>query len=88
MMLSGSTDNGACASGNMTLTATDLLQNTSGSTLTDPYAVIATLTQGNTLISQSASSASVAPGTNVTFTFHIQLASCNTFQLLFDVFSN
>jgi hypothetical protein len=30
-MLSGSTDNGACTSGNVTLTATDMLQNTSGS---------------------------------------------------------
>lgn len=88
LMLSGTTDNGTCAEGNRTLTATDVLQNISGSTLTDPYAVIDTLSQGNSLLSQSASSASVAAGTDVTFTFHIQLASCNTFQLIFDVLSN
>jgi type V secretory pathway adhesin AidA len=88
LMLSGSTDNGTCAAGNRTLTATDQLHNTSGSTLTDPYAVIGTLSQGNTLLSQSADSPSVANGATVTFTFHIQLASCATFQLLFDVRSN
>jgi len=87
-MLSGSTDNGACAGGNRTFTATDLLQNTSGSTLTNPYAVISTLSQGNTLISQSASSASLAASSYVTFTFHIRLANCNTFRLFFDVRSN
>jgi hypothetical protein len=46
------------------------------------------LSGGNRLLSQSADSASVAPGANMTFTFHIQLASCNTFQLFFDVGSN
>ncbi|MGD1021116.1 MAG: hypothetical protein ABSA12_17565 [Verrucomicrobiia bacterium] len=40
------------------------------------------------LLSDSASSTSVASNTNVTFTFHIQLASCDTFQLFFDVYSN
>jgi len=88
LVLSGTTDNGACAIGNMTLTATDQIQNVSGSTLTNPYAVISALNGGNTLLSQSADSASVAASGNVTFTFHIQLASCNTFQLLFDVRSN
>ena len=87
-LLSGSTDNGSCANGNMTFTASDLLQNTTGSTMTNPYAVVTTLSQGNTLISQSASSASVAANSGVTFTFHIQLANCNTFQLFFDVRSN
>jgi len=87
-MLSGTTDNGSCADGNLTLTATDALQNTSGSTLTNPYAAILTLTGGNTLISQSASSATVAAGAYVTFTFHIQLATCGTFRLTFDVRSN
>jgi len=86
--LSGSTDNGPCADNNLTLTATDLLQNTSAGTLTNPYAVIASLSGGNTLLSQSASVASVAANGNVTFTFHIQLATCNTFQLSFDVLSN
>jgi nucleoside-specific outer membrane channel protein Tsx len=88
LALSGSTDNGSCADGNLTLTATDLLQNTGGSTLTNPYAVIGTLSGGNSLISQSASSASVVAGATETFTFHIQLASCNRFQLFFDVRSN
>jgi uncharacterized repeat protein (TIGR01451 family) len=88
LVLSGSTDNGTCAAGNRTLTATDLLQNTGGSTLTNPYAVNVTLSQGNTLLSQSTDSAIVAPGATVTFTFHIQLASCSTFQLSFDVRSN
>jgi len=87
-MLSGSTDNGTCAAGNRTLTATDQLQNTSGSTLTSPYAVIGMLNQGDTLLSQSASPASVVAGGSVTFTFHIQLVNCNTFRLLFDVRSN
>jgi hypothetical protein len=87
-MLSGATDNGACASGNLTLTATDTIQNTSGSTVNNPYAEIVSLSNGNTLISQSASVTSVAPSANVTFTFHIQLANCNTFQLLFDVYGN
>jgi hypothetical protein len=67
------------------LTATDLLQNTSTSTLTNPYAEIVTLSQGNTLLSDSASSTSVAPNGQATFTFHIQLASCNTFDLFFEV---
>jgi hypothetical protein len=88
VVLSGSTDNGPCANHNLTLTATDLLQNTSAGTLTNPYAVISTLSQGNTLLSQSADSASVVAGGTVTFTFHIQLATCNTFQLSFDVLSN
>lgn len=86
--LSGSTDNGLCANNNLTLTATDLLQNTSAGTLTNPYAVIDSLSGGNTLLSQSASVASVPANGNVTFTFHIQLATCNTFQLSFDVLSN
>jgi uncharacterized repeat protein (TIGR01451 family) len=88
LVLSGSTDTGTCAAGNRTLTATDLLQNTGESTLTNPYPVNATVSQGNTLLSQSADSAIVAPGATVTFTFHIGLASCNTFQLSFDVRSN
>jgi hypothetical protein len=88
MVLNGSTDNGACADGNLTLTATDQLQNTTGSTLTNPYAVISSLSGGNSLLSQSADSASVAPNAYVTFTFHIQLASCSPFQLYFDVRSN
>ena len=88
LILSGSTDNGTCAAGNRTLTATDQLQNTSGSTINNPYAEIATLSNGNTLLSQSASVASVAAGANVTFTFHVQLANCNTFQLYFDVYGN
>ena len=87
-LLSGSTDNGPCADGNMKLTATDLLQNTSTSTLMYPYAVISSLSGGNALLTQAASSTSVAAGDSVTFTFHIQLASCNTFQLFFDVRSN
>ena len=88
LMLSGSTDNGTCAAGNRTLTATDVLQNVNGSTLTNPYAVVGTLSGGNTLLAQSSDSASIAPGADLTLTFHIQLASCNTFQLLFDVRSN
>jgi hypothetical protein len=40
IMLSGSTYIGLCAAGNMTLTATDQLKNTGGSTLTNPYAVV------------------------------------------------
>jgi hypothetical protein len=88
LVLSGTTDQGPCADGNMKLTATDQLQNTSGSTLTNPYAVISTLSEGNTLLTQAASSMSVAAGADVTFTFHIQLASCDTFQLFFDVRSN
>jgi hypothetical protein len=87
-MLSGATDNGSCASGNRTLTATDTIENTSGSTIDNPYAEIATLSNGNTLLSQSANVSSVASGSNVTFTFHIQLANCNTFQLFFDVQGN
>jgi hypothetical protein len=86
--LSGSTDNGSCAGGNRTLTATDLLQDTGGTTLTNPYAANVTLSGGNTLNSQSASVSSVMSGGNVTFTFHIQLATCNTFSLSFDVRSN
>ena len=88
LMLSGTTDNGTCASGNRTLTTTDTIENTSGSTIDNPYAEIATLSQSNTLISQSANVTSVAPAGNVTFTFHIQLANCATFQLLFDVYGN
>ena len=88
LMLSGSDDNGTCANGNLAFTASDLVQNTSASTLTYPYAVIGTLSGGNTLLSQSASSTSVAAQAMVTFTFHIQLASCNTFQLYFDVRGN
>ena len=87
LVFSGSTDNPPCAPGG-TLTATDLLTNTSSSTLTNPYAEIDSLTGGNTLLWQEASSNSVAPGGSVTFTFHIQLASCNTFQLFFDVYAN
>jgi hypothetical protein len=87
IVLSGSTDHPPCAVGG-TLTATDELENTSTSTVTNPYAVITELTQGNTLISQSASSSSVGPGDYVTFTFHIQLASCNTFDLFFNVYGN
>ncbi len=59
-LLSGSTDNGLCAAGNMTLTATDLVKNTSGSTLTNPYAVISTLSGGNSLLSESVNASSVA----------------------------
>ncbi len=88
LMLSGVTDNGACAAGNQTFTATDTLENTSRSTINNPYAEIATLSNGNTLLSQSASVSSVAQGANVTFTFHIQLANCKTFQLFFDVQGN
>ncbi len=88
LILSGTTDNGTCAAGNRTLTATDTIENTSGSTINNPYAEIATLSQGNTLISQSANVTSVAPNANVTFTFHIQLASCVTFQLFFDVYGS
>jgi len=88
LMLSGATDNGACAAGNLTLTATDTIENTSGSTINNPYAEIATLCNGNSLISQSASAASVASSANVTLTFHRQLANCNTFQLFFDVYGN
>lgn len=88
LMLSGATDNGTCAAGNRTLTATDTIQNTSGSTINNPYAEIATLSDGNTLLSQSANVSSVAQGANVTFTFHIQLANCNTFQLFFNVQGN
>jgi hypothetical protein len=86
-VLSGSTDHPPCTPGG-TLTATDLLLNTSAVTLTNPYAGIDTLTRGNILLSQSVSSSSVAPGGTVTFTFHIQLASCNTFDLFFNVYSN
>ena len=88
LVLSGSTDKGPCAMGNSKLTATDQVQNIGTSTLTNPYAVIATLSGGNTLLTQAVSSTSVAAGDTVTFTFHIQLASCNTFQLYFDVHSN
>ena len=87
-MLSGSTDNGLCAAGNMTLTATDLVKNTSGSTLTNPYAIVTTLSGGNSLLSESVDSSSVASNGNATFTFHIKLATCGTFQLFFDVRSN
>jgi hypothetical protein len=88
IMLSGSTDNGSCASGNMTLTATDQLQNTGGSTLTNPYSVIASLTGGNFILSQSVDTTSLTASGTATFTFHIQLATCNTFQIFFDVRSN
>ena len=88
LALSGSTDNGSCASGYNTLTATDQLENTSTGTLTNPYATNITLTGGNTLLSDSASVTSVAPGGTVTYTFHIQLASCSTFRLSFDVDSD
>ncbi len=87
-ILSGSTDNGLCAAGNRTLTATDQVRNTSGSTLTNPYAVVSTLSGGNSLLSESVNSSSVAANASATFTFHIQLASCGTFQLFFDVRSN
>jgi hypothetical protein len=65
----------------------------SASTLTNPYATNITLTESgnpsaNTLMSDSASATSVAAGGNVTYTFHILLASCNTFRLTFDVDSN
>jgi hypothetical protein len=90
LVLSGSTDSPPCTVGG-TFTATDLLQNTSPSTLTNPYAEIVTLSQGNMLLSDSASSTSVAPdgaqNDTVTFTFHIQLNSCSTFQLFFNVYS-
>jgi hypothetical protein len=86
--LSGSTDGGNCVTGNNnTLTATIQIQN-SGGMLTNPYASNVTLSGGNTLISQSASPLSVAEGGTVTFTFHIQLATCNRFILSFDVNSN
>jgi hypothetical protein len=88
ILLSGSTDNGSCASGNNTLTATDQLQNTGGSTLTEPYSVIASLTGGNSLLSQSVDTTSLASSGTATFTFHIQLSTCNTFQIFFDVRSN
>ena len=85
LVLSGSTDQPSCAPGG-TLTATDLLRNTSGSTLIGLYAEIDSLTQGNTLLSDSASQTFAAPNVTVTFTFHIQLASCKTFQLFLDVY--
>jgi hypothetical protein len=88
LVLSGSTDNGTCAAGSRTLTATDQLENTGTSTLTNPYAVNVALTGGNTLNSQSGSSSSVAVNGTDTFTFHIQLATCNKFSLSFDVRSN
>jgi hypothetical protein len=93
--LSGSTDSPPCStvSPHNTLTATVLLKNMSASTLTNPYATNITLTESgnpsaNTLMSDSASATSVAAGGNVTYTFHILLASCNTFRLTFDVDSN
>jgi streptogramin lyase len=89
LVLSGSVDGGGTCAPGSTLTATDELQNTSSSTtVTNPYAEITQLTGGNTLLSQSADSASVVPGATVTFTFHIQLASCNTFDLFFNVYGN
>jgi hypothetical protein len=90
LVLSGSTDSPPCTVGG-TFTATDLLQNTSPSTLTNPYAEIVTLSRNNMLLSDSASSTSVAPvgaqNDTATFTFHIQLNSCSTFQLFFNVYS-
>jgi hypothetical protein len=94
MSLSGSTDNGGVCRTLMansqpaTLTASFQIKNTAGPALTNPYAANVTLTGGNTLISQSASPASVAIGATVTFTFHIQLATCNKFTISFDVLSN
>jgi sugar lactone lactonase YvrE len=89
--LSGSGDYGSCASTigkqTTTMTATVQIQNTGGTTLTNPYAANVVLTGGNTLISQSASPATVANGNYVNLTFHIQLATCNTFSLSFDVLS-
>lgn len=87
LVLSGSVDQSSCAPGG-TLTATDQLMNTSSSTLSNPYAGIDELTGGNTLLSDSADSTSVSPTAGVTFTFHVQLASCSTFQLFFDVSSD
>ena len=89
LVLSGSVDGGGTCAPGGTLTATDELENTSSSsTVTNPYAEITQLTGGNMLLSQSADSTSVAPGATVTFTFHIQLATCNTFDLFFDVYGN
>jgi hypothetical protein len=89
ILLSGSLDGGGTCAVGGTLTATDELQNTSSSsTVTNPYAEIDQLTGGNTLLSQSASSTSVGPGDYVTFTFHIQLASCDTFDLFFNVYGS
>jgi hypothetical protein len=87
LVLSGTVDNPPCAA-NGTLTASVELENTGGSTLTNPYAEIDTLSGGNVLLSDSANATSVESGGDVTFTFHIQLASCSTFQLFFDVYGN
>ena len=84
--LSGATNGGTCAGGNNTLTATVLLKNLGTSTFNTLLAQIVNLSGGNTLISQSYSPSSVAPNANVTFTFNIQLATCNPFQLYFDVY--
>jgi hypothetical protein len=86
--ISGSTDGGTCATGHSTLTATVPVLNNSQSTLNNLYATNITLTGGNTLISDSVSATSAGPGVTVTFTFHIQLATCNRFRLTFDVGSN
>ena len=90
LSLSGSTDSPPCSnvSPHNTLTASVPLQNIGGSTLTNPYATNITLTGGNTLMSDSASATSVAANGTVTYTFHILLASCNSFVLSFDVDSN
>jgi hypothetical protein len=93
--ISGSTDSPPCSnlSPHNTLTATVILNNIGGSTLTNPYATNITLTESgnpssNTLMSDSASATSVAASGSVTYTFHILLASCNGFRLSFDVDSN
>ena len=84
--LSGSTTSPGCAAGSRDFTATVQVQNTSGATINNPTASLLTLTQGNTLVSQSwVPSASIAPNAIATGTFHITLANCNTFQLYFDL---
>jgi hypothetical protein len=89
MALSGSTDNGGtCAGGTHTLTATDVLRNTSSGSVSNPYAANISLSGGNTLNSASASATTVGASSTVTFTFHIQLATCATFSLSFDVRGN
>ena len=84
--LSGAIAGVGCAGGSRDFTATVQVQNTSGATITNPTASLLTLTQGNTLVSQSwLPSDSIAQNAIATGTFQIKLANCNTFQLFFDL---
>ena len=83
--LSGATAGAGCAAGSRDFTATVQVRNTSGTPIANPAASLLTLTQGNTLVSQSWDLSSIAPNAIATGTFQVKLANCNTFQLFFDL---